>query len=276
MRQILLTIIFFTALSTQLFATELEIKTLGKIPIKSMPLQVVASPKTQKIYVLTKTGEVELYGQDGQLQGSAVIGSDVTSITLIAPDVFLVTKSDQKELSVVSLSSIVQINTTGASTYGPSDAPVEIVVFDDFECPYCAKAAPLLKQAQSLYPDKTKLIFKNFPLPFHKNAKPAALAGLAAERQGRFWQLHDLMFANQKSLSGLKIRELAGQIGLDMALFDKDMADPALQAKIQSDLQEGQRIGVSGTPSIYINGRQIQPQGIEALKAVIESELAKN
>ena len=120
-----------------------------------------------------------------------------------------------------------------------------------------------------------KLVFKNFPLRNHKFAWPAAIAALAANKQGKFWELHDQLYENYNRLSDQKIREIAQQVGLDMEKFDKDMKAPELKAIVERDFQEGARIGVRGIPTIFVNGRQLKNRSFQGFQEAIEKELAR-
>lgn len=277
MKSLLIAVIVNFALIGSLCAADLEMRQLTKIPISvKNPKQIITSGDGKRLYVLTDTGDVHLFGLRGDSQGSVNVGTDVTNIIAHGPNILLLQRTNAQEMEVVSLDPVVTISTDGSPTIGPADAPVKIVVFDDFECPYCAQAVGVLKQAQALYPDKVSLVFKNFPLSFHKNARNAAMTAMAAEKQGKFWPLHDLLYQNYKSLSPTKIRELAQQAGLNMDQLDRDMASPDVQQQIARDMQEAQRIGVRGTPAIYINGRQPSNRGIAGMRQLIESELNKN
>jgi protein-disulfide isomerase len=125
------------------------------------------------------------------------------------------------------------------------------------------------------YSKEMKLVFKNFPLRNHKFAWPAAIAALAANKQGKFWELHDQLYENYNRLSEQKIREIAQQVGLDMEKFDKDMKDPKLKAIVERDFQEGARAGVRGIPTIFVNGRQLRNRSFQGFQAAIEKELAR-
>ena len=120
-----------------------------------------------------------------------------------------------------------------------------------------------------------KLVFKNFPLRNHKFAWPAAMAALAANKQGKFWELHDQLYENYNRLSDQKIKEIAQQVGLDMEKFDKDIRAPELKAIVERDFQEGARVGVRGIPTIFVNGRQLKNRSFEGFQAAIEKELAR-
>ena len=125
------------------------------------------------------------------------------------------------------------------------------------------------------YNKEMKLVFKNFPLRNHKFAWPAAIAALAANKQGKFWELHDQLYENYNRLSDQKIREIAQQVGLDIEKFDKDMKDPELKAIVERDFQEGAKAGVRGIPTIFVNGRQLKNRSFQGFQAAIEKELAR-
>jgi protein-disulfide isomerase len=128
-----------------------------------------------------------------------------------------------------------------------------------------------------VYPEEVKIVYKNFPLRSHKYSEPAARAALAAHRQGKFWPFHDLLYQNYNELSEEKIREIAELLKLDMARFEKDRQDPAIAAKVDADKRDGSQAGVRGVPTVFINGRRLQPQkrSLEGFSEIIEQELQK-
>ena len=150
------------------------------------------------------------------------------------------------------------VNTTGAPALGPESAPVTLVEFSDYECPHCAHAIPIIRQVEHDFPGRLRVVHMNFPLSGHTHALAAARAGLAAGRQGKFWEMHDLLFANQRSLEPADIDRLARQLGLDLARFHSDAASAEVEAAIQATRHEGERLEISGTPTIYINGRRYE------------------
>ncbi len=125
------------------------------------------------------------------------------------------------------------------------------------------------------YPEKVKLVVKHFPLSNHKFAKAAAAAALAADRQGKFWEFHDKLFENYRNLNNAKIQEIAGKLGLDMVQFNKDIKEPAIQNLIVRDMRDGQRIGVRGTPSVFINGKLVKNRSLQGIEQIIDKELRK-
>jgi len=126
------------------------------------------------------------------------------------------------------------------------------------------------------YPNDVKLVFKNFPLTrIHKFAMDAAVASMAANQQGKFWEFHDELFKNYNNLNAEKFDELAQAVGLDMEQFNQDRQNPALAAMGQRDLKDGVEAGVRGTPSIFVNGRLLQQRSLPGFKQIIDEELAK-
>ena len=134
---------------------------------------------------------------------------------------------------------------------------------------------PLLEQVLDKYPEEVKLVFKNFPLRNHKFARKAAMAALAANRQGKFWEFHDLLFNNFNRLSDQKIQAIARQLGLNQVQFEKHMKDPKILARLSQDIRDGTKVGVRGSPTIFINGRLLRRRSLEGFRVMIEKELEK-
>jgi protein-disulfide isomerase len=138
---------------------------------------------------------------------------------------------------------------------GNSDAVIELVEYGDYECPYCGMAYPLVKVIQEKLGDDLKFIFRNFPLKkIHPHAFSASVATEAAARQGKFWEMHDLVFENQKSLDAETLFSLAASIGLDLGQFKEDIQQQELADKVERDFSSGLRSGVNRTPTFFING----------------------
>jgi len=158
---------------------------------------------------------------------------------------------------------------------GNPKAPVTVVVFSDFQCPFCARVEPTLLQVEQAYGAKVRIAWKHKPLPFHPNAMPAALAAEAAREQGKFWPMHDKMFAAQQELSPAAYERWARELGLDLGRFKSAQASEKLKARIQEDDQLGSRLGIDGTPTMAVNGELVVGAvPFENLKAVIDRKLA--
>lgn len=166
---------------------------------------------------------------------------------------------------------------------GEADAPLTLVEFADFQCPYCGDAHPVLDAALAEYKGKVKFVFKHFPLlSVHKNALSAAVAAEAAGMQGKFWEMHDLLFERQQEWSSLpsadkKFEEYAKEIGLDVEKFKSDMKDDSLSKKIDEQRNEGISAVVTSTPTFFVNGKKVELQSlsIDAFKDIFDAELAK-
>ncbi len=171
---------------------------------------------------------------------------------------------------------VTDINLTGAPVKGPKNAPVTIVAWSDFQCPFCSRVVPTLHDLEKQYGNKIKVVFKHQPLPFHNNAKPAAMASMAANEQGKFWEYHDKLFANQQQLDRGDLERYASELGLDMGKFKAAMDSNKYDGYVQADSAEGMRVGANGTPTFFINGRQlVGAQPIDAFKSIIDEELKK-
>jgi len=187
-----------------------------------------------------------------------------------------ITELRGKHKTTISLRPpVVEVATAGRPEKGGKNASVTIVEFSDYECPFCKRAETVVDQVMSTYGDKIKVVFRDFPLPFHANARPAAEAANCAAAQGKFWEYHAKLFANQAALTPDKLNAYAGEIGLDGAKFSECLAQKPHAAAIDKDIEDGQKVGVSGTPAFFINGRMLSgAQPFEKFKELIDEELA--
>lgn len=168
----------------------------------------------------------------------------------------------------------VAIPVGGAPSIGPQKASVTLVEFSDFQCPYCAAAAPELAAVLKAYPTQVKLIFKEYPLEMHSQAALAAAAAVAAHKQGKFWPMYDAMFAARDDLSRENLLALAQKNGLDLKRFQADLDSTEVKEAITRDVQDGDQAGVSGTPTLFIDGQRYNgPIELESLKPVLDAEL---
>lgn len=166
-----------------------------------------------------------------------------------------------------------EIDVTGRPTIGAASAAVTIVIFSDFECAKCAATHQVLEEVAKSYGPKVRYVARHFPLEQHVNAYRAAQAAEAAFEQGKYWEYSKLLFENQKNLADERLRELATQAGLDRQKFDAALASGKLASSVDRDLTDGARIGVTGTPSVYVNGRPVAEDTAEGLRAAIDKAL---
>lgn len=159
-------------------------------------------------------------------------------------------------------------------SYGPADAKVTVVEFSDFECPYCSMAANAVNELKASYGDRVRFVFRQFPLSFHQQAHLASQAALAANAQGKFWEYHDKLFANQKALGRQDLEKYAEELGLDMDAFRKALDEGTYKATVDAELELGGEVFVSGTPSVFVNGTRIaNGTDTASIKAEIDKAL---
>ena len=172
---------------------------------------------------------------------------------------------------------VYAIDTTSTVSRGPEDAPVTIVEFTDYQCTFCSRAQDTVQKIIETYPDDVRLVVKNLPLDFHGQARPAAIAAMAAHRQGRYWEYRAQLFENFRSLSEATFVSIAEDLGLDMQRWQQDRRDPALAAAVDRDLKHAADVGVRGTPTFFVNGKKlVGAQPFAVFQAAIESALEKD
>jgi protein-disulfide isomerase len=171
---------------------------------------------------------------------------------------------------------VYDITVGDAPVRGPESAKVTIIEWADFQCPFCVRVDPTLDQIAKEYGDKVRLAFKHLPLSMHNKARAAHQASEAAHRQGKFWEMHDRIFANPKDLSEETYLRYAREIGLDIDKYKSDFSSTSVRKVIDDDLAKARELDVSGTPSFFINGRFLSgAQPYDAFARVIDEELAK-
>ena len=168
----------------------------------------------------------------------------------------------------------VKISTAGDPVRGPDNARVTIVEFSDFQCPFCSKAVKQTKAVMSQFPKDVKLVFKQFPLDGHAQAEFGAEAALAAQAQGKFWEMHDLLYAGYPNLSRATVMGYAKKIGLDMNRFTADVDSHKYKARVHAEEQEGENVDVAGTPTFFINGKKLNDTfDVATVAPLIRNEL---
>jgi protein-disulfide isomerase len=205
-------------------------------------------------------------------------------ICLLAIAPFVLGQSESNSAAVVNGKTTISytepariaVETEGRPSRGASDAPVTIVEFSDFECPYCATLVSTLKAIEKNYKDQVRIIYLQFPLSIHRDAEKAAEASLCANEQNQFWQMHDAMFADQAKLRPDDLRKKAAKLSLDMEAFNACLDGNKYASAIRADIAEGVRAGVNGTPAFLVNGRFYSgSRPYDEIQKVIEDELQR-
>jgi protein-disulfide isomerase len=185
-------------------------------------------------------------------------------------------KQQEDRMKPLDQDKAAKIAAAGAPAFGPDDAKVTIVEFSDFECPFCSRAADVSHKVKEKYGTKVRFVFRQFPLSFHKSAHGAAEASLAANAQGKFWEFHDKLFANQQKLDRASLEGYAKELGMNVANFKKALDSKEFADDVDAEMKLGEEVAVQGTPTMFLNGARIaDPTNFDSLSAQIDSELAK-
>jgi len=172
------------------------------------------------------------------------------------------------------IQAVKQLDLSHAPVLGSPDAPVTIIEFSDMQCPFCAAASPTVHELIKMYPGQVKWVFKNFPLDFHEDSPLAHRALLAAGRQGKFWEMHDLVFSDQRNIKRDDLLQKARNLNLDLTSFRADLDSAQLTQLVAADIKEGAGLRVSGTPTFYINGEEFSGNmSLSKFQAIIEKKM---
>jgi protein-disulfide isomerase len=173
-----------------------------------------------------------------------------------------------------TLEAPVSVAVADAPVRGPAQAPVTLVEFSDFQCPFCIAATPQLEALLKAYPTQVRLIFKEFPLDSHSQAALAAAAALSANKQGKFWPMYDALFAQKGNLSRAGMLKMAAGLGLDMKRFQSDLDSPEIKRAVLKDIADGEHINVDSTPTLFVDGQRFNgPLNVASLKPILDGEL---
>ena len=247
-----------------------------KIDLKSSATNMLLSLDGQQQFILDELGNLNIYKIDGTLQGTIPVGKEYNLVQLgPEPDTLLLCNRRDKTVQMLTLDFIQQINIESSPFKGPQDAPVTLILFSDFQCPYCAQMALFLEEILKAFPNELKLVYKSFPLNDHEYSVDAAIAAIAAHRMGKFWEFYDLLFENFNILNKEKIDEIRAQLKLDQQEFQQYVNDSQTKEMIRKDYNDGNNAGVPGTPSLFLNGKLVKDGSVEALKQSIKAELEK-
>jgi len=159
---------------------------------------------------------------------------------------------------------------------GPADAKVTLVIFSDFQCPFCARVQPTLKELEKKFGSDLRLVAKHNPLPMHGRADAAARAAEAAGRQGKFWEMHDKLYENGRELTDENFEKWAKELGLDVGRFRRDLDDTKIHDRIEAHKKQATTVGARGTPAFFVNGRFLSgAQPLEKFETLVKEELAE-
>ncbi|MGA1842651.1 MAG: thioredoxin domain-containing protein [bacterium] len=255
---------------------KIEWSIIAKIELDDAPKDMALSGDNTTAYILG-TKNILIYSlSENKVTDTIPITGSYSQITLSSDgEKLFVTDPESKEFSIIEISEVYDIPAEQSPVIGKSDAPVSIVAFLDFQCPYCARVYPVLEMLLGKYPNEVNLIIKHNPLRMHRYAENASLAALASAKQQKYREITKLLFDNYKDLNDDTIKKYLEEAGLDMEALNSAYNDPSLKKIIGEDLNLGARLKVRGVPTLFINGRRVKDRSLNALSEMVDQELAK-
>ena len=252
--------------------------TMGaNVELSEKPIDMALSADGKTAYILTKKNILIYNVQGGTITDTIPLDKKYNSIAASQGNVLLLTSGRMfnKSISSISFTTTLDLTVGTSPVLGPADAPVTLTVFTDYQCPYCAKTHPVIEELMKKYPNDLNVVIKHFPLGMHKFAQQAAIAALAAEKQGKYAELSHVMFKNYRALNEELLQKLAKEVGLDMAKFEQDRKNPAFPKQLNDDRTLGRVAGVRGVPNLFINGSAVKDRSLEGMSAMIDVQLKK-
>jgi protein-disulfide isomerase len=246
------------------------LSTAGKIRFVKVGVLVAVC-----VGLIACTGETD-WGPDGLRElkeGQKAILERIEKIEKTQNELLASWQKTSPKRPAVDYNKVYDIEVGESPVRGAKEAKITLIEFSDFQCPYSKSAQPLIEKLLKAYPDDLKHVYKNFPLRFHKEAMPAAKACLAAGMQGKFWEMEAIVFENLKNLKDKDLKEYAREIGLDMEQFEKDFSGEEVDKLVQEDLAEARKASVTGTPTLFLNGKRVQNRSEEAMTRDIQTLL---
>jgi len=271
-RCFLAVVLIFFLLKTDAYPKS-EVKNQEEVKLSFKAVDMCLSKSGRYAYVLSQDGYLHIFKGGWVEVASISLGKGIVAIRQADRDDEIFTIDKDGKIKMMRLNFPKDIDTTNSPFKGDPKAKVELVVFSDFECPYCATLSKVLDKVIEKYQNKVKLVFKHCPLGYHKLALEASQAAVAAGIQGKFWEFHDLLFENQKELSSQKIQEIASALGLNMEKFKKDKASPEVMSFISRDVNQARSLEVRGVPALFINGEHVEDTKEESIIKEIEQRL---
>ncbi len=270
--------LIFSALTAQ---AEVTVVTSKSFNVDGNIIDLASSVDGEHVFVLTR-GKVHIFDSAGKKSDVLKVDPQMTDIAVSGlpianlPNKIFLSSVKTGRVKEIRYSFIAQIDTKGSPFLGAADAPVTVVLFSDFQCPYCSRLQPLLEKVVEENHGQVKVVYKHFPLRMHKQAKFAALAAIAAHRQGKFWAYHDKLFQHGDSLNPATFKKIAQELNLDIEQFQKDYKSLETRKELADDMKDGREAGVRGTPTIFVNGRTAQQRTFQGIQKMIDEELAES
>ena len=276
-KHLLILAILGLGLAARPAAAAIEWQAGAPLKTTAAPVAVATSADGSRTFVLVEGGKVQIFDNTGNLRDTIEgLDQNLNHITCDGDGKRIIVSSRKDNLALpIDISYRFPFDYTDSPVQGKADAPVVLVLFSDFQCPYCSTVKAQLDQLLEKNPDTLKIVYKAYPLPSHKMSMPAVLAAFAANKQGHFWDFYEKLYSDFRNLSPERIKLYASELKLDMAQYEKDLADQKVQAQVGRDLREAQMSGVGGTPTMFINGLLVQNRSPQGMQEMIDRELSK-
>jgi protein-disulfide isomerase len=244
---------------------------------EAKPVDFAQALDGRLVFVLEQDSKVRIYSAEGEQLGAVPVDQGTVAIDIAPRGEMLYVVDQNQNYKALDISFAKDIDISGSPIKGNTAAPVNIVVFSDFQCPFCSRIEPLLAEVLKRNPETVNVVFMHMPLGMHPQAEPAARAAIAAQQQGKFWEMHDALFAAAKSggLGMENIDKAAKSIGLNMDQFKTDMNSEATKQKVVKDMSAARLAEVNGTPTLFVNGRRVNSPSPDFIQKMIDQELAK-
>jgi protein-disulfide isomerase len=245
--------------------------------VKKEVTSKVPDPSQAEIDQVWETNKARLPGKTKDQVSSDIVNYLKQQKSQTVQQTYMQSLRSKYKVQVLLEPPRVKIAIENEPTQGPGNAPVTMVEFSDFQCPYCSRAESTVKQILEKYKGKIKFVYRDFPLSsIHPFAAKAAEAGQCAKEQGKFWEFHDALYSDQTKLAVSDMEATAGRLGLDQEKFKSCLENGKYTADVKKDVDDGQKVGVNSTPSFFINGvAVVGAQGPDAFSAIIDQELSK-
>jgi protein-disulfide isomerase len=262
--------------SAALTEAKIQVEPSTDIQLEDTPKDIIFSRDGSMAFILGQKSILLYSVPEAKVTDSIPLTKAYSQLAL-SPDesTFYLTSQDSPQVAVIRFAFINNIEVGKSPVIGNANAPVALVAFLDYQCPYCAKIYPLLQEVLKKYPNDVKLVIKHFPLAMHKSAEKAARAALAASMQNKYEKVNELFFTNFTKLNDDTIRDYVKDAGADMQKFEQDVESAQVRDIVQQDIEAGKGARVRAVPTILINGIAPKGRSIEVFSQIVDEELKK-
>ena len=264
------------SLMSSAFAKDIDWRLIKDVSLNDSPIDIATTQDGSYIFILVPKAILVYSRTNDKIINRISLDKRYDKISFSkARNEFVLISASSKSLNIIKIYPIAQLNIDGLPFLGPQNAPVTIVVFDDYQCSACTRLEQVLEDVLEMYPDEVKLVIKHYPNPDHPFSEKCAAAARAAHAQGKFWEFHRALFEKQDSISDNAIQSIATQLALDMTKFNQDLNSQKIKAMVNRDLWDGKQLKIKVTPTVFVNGKHLERRDFGGISDMIEAELNK-